>query len=101
SFACDAESWSPIYVAIGEGDPGVVAEVPVGATQRFVIPDVALSAGTNTFTATIVGATGLESDAHAAVAYILDTSKPRITVSSPKANAVVNGKTVTVNGQTQ
>jgi hypothetical protein len=79
----------------------VVTELPVGDTQRFLVPDVALSAGTNTFTATIVGPTDLESEASAAVSYILDTSKPRITVSAPKPNAVVNGKTVTINGQTQ
>jgi hypothetical protein len=101
SVAGDPGSRIRIYVAIGDGDPGVVTEVPVGETQRFVVPNVALSAGTNTFTATIVGPTDLESEASAAVSYILDTSKPRITVSSPKANAVVNGKTVTINGQTQ
>jgi hypothetical protein len=101
SVAGDPGSRIRIYVAIGDGDPGIVTEVPVGETQRFVVPNVALSAGTNTFTATIVGPTDLESEASAAVSYILDTSKPRITVSSPKANAVVNGKTVTINGQTQ
>lgn len=101
SVAGDTESRIRIYVAIGDGDPGVVTEIPVGETQRFLVPDVALSAGTNTFTATIIGPTDLESEASAAVSYVLDTSKPRITVSSPKANAVVNGKTVTINGQTQ
>ena len=67
SVAGDTESRIRIYVAIGDGDPGVVTEIPVGETQRFVVPDVALSAGTNTFTATIVGPTDLESEASAAV----------------------------------
>ena len=43
-----------IYVAIGEGEPGVVTEIPVGRTVRFVVPDVTLADGANTFTATIV-----------------------------------------------
>ena len=33
--------------------------------------------------------------------YILDQSKPKITISSPAKNAVVNGATVTITGQTQ
>jgi hypothetical protein len=101
SVAGHTDSRIRIYVAIGDGDPGIVEEIPVGDTQRFLVPDVALSAGTNTFTATILGPTDLESEASVAVSYILDTSKPRITFSSPKANSVVNGKTVTINGQTQ
>ena len=64
---------------------GVAAVVACGGAG-VLVPDVALSAGSNTFTATIVGPTDLESEASAAVSYVLDTSKPRITVSSPKAN---------------
>ncbi len=101
SVAGDAGSRIRLYVAIGDGDPGVVTEIPVGDSQHFLVPDVALSAGTNTFTATIVGPTDLESESSAAVAYILDTSKPRITIGSPKTNAVVNSKNVKIVGQTQ
>jgi large repetitive protein len=90
-----------IYVAVGDGAPGAITEIPVGDSQRFLVPDIALSSGTNTFTATILGPTDLESEASAAVTYILDTSKPRVTVSSPKANSVVNSKTVKIVGQTQ
>jgi Glucodextranase, domain B len=101
SVAGDSESRIRIYVAIGDGTPGVVTEVPVGDSQRFLVPDVELSPGMNTFTATIVGPTDLESEASASVAYVLDKSKPRITVSSPRTNSVVNGKTVKIVGLTQ
>ena len=90
-----------IYLAIGKGDPGVAIEVPVGASQHFLVPGLVLSPGPNTFTATIVGATDLESEASAAVTYILDKARPKITLSAPKANAIVNGKSVQVVGQTQ
>jgi hypothetical protein len=90
-----------IYVAIGKGDPAVAIEVPVGANQHFLVPAVDLNPGQNTFTATIVGPDDSESEFSAAVTYILDTTKPRIVLSAPKANAVVNGKSVQVVGKTQ
>ena len=90
-----------IYVAIGEGNPDVAIEVPVGSSQHFLVPGMTLSPGVNTFTATILGPTDLESEASAAVTYVLDTTKPKITISAPKANAVVNAKSAQVVGQTQ
>lgn len=90
-----------IYLTIGDGNRGIAIEVPVGTSQHFLVPGLTLSKGTNTFTATIVGPTDLESDSSAAVSYILDTTKPKITISAPKANAVVNAKTVQVVGTTQ
>jgi hypothetical protein len=90
-----------IYVAIGKGDPAVTKEVSVGPRQQFIVPGLTLSPGTNTFTATIVGATDLESEASPAVTYILDKTKPKITISAPKANAIVNAKSLQVVGQTQ
>src|SRR5690349_8273623 len=32
-----------IYVKIGDGNPGVVTEIPVGDTIRFVVPEVTLA----------------------------------------------------------
>ncbi|HEV7810421.1 MAG TPA: Ig-like domain-containing protein [Candidatus Limnocylindrales bacterium] len=90
-----------LYVAIGDGAPGVVSDTPVGTSQRFLFPDVALSQGLNTFSATIVSSTNLESEPSASIAYILDTSKPRIVISGPKNNAVVNANALKVVGQTQ
>jgi hypothetical protein len=90
-----------IYVALGDGASAPVTELPVGASQHFLVPDLKLSEGTNTFQATIVGADDRESERSAAVSYILDTSKPRITIKSPKNNATVNAKSVQIAGQTQ
>lgn len=96
-----ADSVVRIYVAIGEGEPGIVTEIPIGSTQRFVAPGITLSPGTNTFSATIVGPTDVESASSATVAYVLDTTKPRITISSPRNNAVVNARTVKLVGLSQ
>ena len=90
-----------IYVAIGNGQPGPVLDVPVGTSQRFLIPGIELSPGVNAFTATILGPDGTESDPSAVVRYILDTTKPRIVISSPKNGAVVNNRAVRIVGQTQ
>jgi hypothetical protein len=97
----DADTVIRIYVAIGKGDPGVVTEVPVGSSPRFLVPGVPLAAGTNTFTATIVGPSDIESEPSAAVTYVYDKSKPKITITSPKANATINARTAKVVGKTQ
>lgn len=89
-----------IYVALGEQDPGVVTQVPVGRTPRFIVPGVILIEGTNAFTATIVGPAG-ESEPSPVVTYVLDATKPRIVLNSPKDGATVNAKTVKLVGQTQ
>ena len=89
-----------IYVAIGDQAPGEVAELAVGDQVTFVVAGVGLSEGTNTFTATIAGPAG-ESAPSPGVAYVLDTSKPTIKISSPKDGAVVNAKSVELKGKTQ
>lgn len=89
-----------IYRQAGTGAPAVVGQVPVGDSPTFTVPGVALASGINAFTATLVSAGG-ESPPSIAVTYILDQSKPKITISSPAKNAVINGATVTITGQTQ
>ncbi|HZC32273.1 MAG TPA: hypothetical protein VE640_03185 [Candidatus Bathyarchaeia archaeon] len=101
AVAGSTDSRIRLYVAIGDGKPGVVTEVAVGASQQFLIPGVQLSPGVNAFTATIVGSGGLESDSSAVVTYILDTTKPRLVISAPKNGATVNARTVQLTGQTQ
>jgi hypothetical protein len=101
AVAGNQESRIRIYVAIGEGNPGIVTEIPVGEAQQFLVPGVELSPGVNAFTATIIGPGGLESDASAVVTYILDATKPRLVVSAPKSGAVVNARTIQLVGQTQ
>jgi hypothetical protein len=89
-----------VFVALGEQSSGVVTEVPVGRTTRFIVPGITLIEGTNAFSAKIVGPAGL-SESSPVVTYILDSAKPRIKLSSPKNGAVVNAKTVNLVGQTQ
>jgi hypothetical protein len=89
-----------LYVALGDQQPGVVTQVRVGRTPRFIIPGVALIEGTNAFTATIVGPAG-ESEPSPVVTYVFDATKPRIVLTSPKNGAVVNAKSVQLVGQTQ
>lgn len=89
-----------VYVTLGEQPPGVVTEVPVGRTQRFIVPGITLIEGTNAFKATIVGPDG-ESEPSPVVTYVLDTAKPKVKLTSPKNGAVVNANTVKLDGQTQ
>ncbi len=89
-----------VYVALGDQPPGVVSEVPVGRTPRFIVPGITLIEGSNAFSARIVGPSGL-SEPSPVVTYILDSAKPKIKLSSPKNGAVVNAKTVQLVGQTQ
>jgi len=96
-----ADSRLRIYVAIGKGEPGVMIEVAVPSVRQFDVPGVTLSPGTNIFTATIVGPNDIESDASAAVTFVYDKTKPKITITSPKKDAVVNAKTVQIAGTTQ
>jgi Glucodextranase, domain B len=89
-----------IFVALGDQAPGAVTEIPVGRTQRFIVPGITLIEGSNAFTAKIVGPAGL-SEASPVVTYILDSAKPKVKLSSPKNGAVINAKTVKLAGQTQ
>jgi Glucodextranase, domain B len=77
-----------------------VAEIPVPSSPTFTVPAVALATGTDAFTATVVSPAG-ESPPSIAVTYILDQSKPKITITAPAKNAIVNGTAATIKGQTQ
>jgi hypothetical protein len=89
-----------VYRALASASPTQIAEIPVGATPGFIVPDIALGKGRNDFTATIVDAGG-ESEPSKVVTYVLDTAKPKITITAPAKDAPVNGKTVTIAGKTQ
>jgi len=89
-----------IYAALPDLPATPVREVPVGETPAFVVAALPLTEGRNEISATVVGP-GSESEPSAVVTYVLDTAKPKITITSPKNKATVNGTTVTIKGKTQ
>jgi hypothetical protein len=88
-----------VYVALPDGEPQAAVEVPVGETSAFAA-EIELGKGDNDVTATIVGPDG-ESEPSASVTYVLDTAKPKVTVTAPKDNARVNAPSVKITGKTQ
>ncbi|HYN47886.1 MAG TPA: Ig-like domain-containing protein [Candidatus Nanopelagicales bacterium] len=89
-----------IYVALPDQEPVAVRDVAVGETPSFVVENLPLEPGRNDVTATLVGPGG-ESETSPVVTYVLDTSKPKITVTAPEDGATVNGATATITGKTQ
>ncbi len=90
-----------IYVAVPEQEAVALRDIPVGETPSFVAPDLPLENGRNDISATLVGPGDAESGPSTIVTYILDRSKPKITISSPADRATVNGKTAKISGKTQ
>lgn len=89
-----------VYRSVEGGTDDQVAEVPVGRTPGFTIRDLELAQGKNEFTTTLVGPNG-ESVRSKPVTYVLDTAKPKVVISKPTKNAVVNGDTVSIIGKVQ
>jgi hypothetical protein len=88
-----------VYLALPEQQRAPIQESPISTAPRTIIP-VTLEKGINDFTVAIVGPAG-ESESSPVVRYVLDASPPKITITSPKNNAIVNGKAVTLKGKTQ
>ena len=88
-----------VFQQLKDQSPVPIGEWPIGATQRLVVP-VVLEKGINDFSAIIVGPSG-SSEASPTVRYVLDKSKPKVKITSPKDNAKVNRKSVEVTGTTQ
>ncbi len=88
-----------VYLTLPDQAPSPIQELAIAAEGKTVIP-VELEKGINDFTVTIVGPGG-ESDPSAVVRYVYDKSPPKITITSPKDNAIVNGKALTIKGKTQ
>jgi hypothetical protein len=99
SVAGDVDHRIRIYLALKDQAPTPIDEVPVGALQQTIVP-VTLTKGTNDFTVTIVGPGG-ESEASPVVRYVLDTTIPKVTITSPKSGAVINRASVDIQGRTQ
>lgn len=89
-----------IYLAIGEQAAAPITEIAIGRTQRFLVPGVALTEGTNAFTATITGPAG-ESEPSPVVTYVLDKTIPPMALVSPGNGSTVNAAEVTLVGTTQ
>jgi hypothetical protein len=89
-----------VYVALPDMEPVPVRDVPVGATPSFQVVDLPLEKGRNDITATVVGPGG-ESEPSAIVTLVLDRTKPKVTITSPKDGARVNRSTLTIKGKTQ
>ena len=90
-----------LYQALQGQKPTLIEHnVAIPQTATFTIPGVKLLKGTNVFTATIVGPGG-EGTASGPVTYVLDTARPKLTITSPKDGAKVNGTAIAITGRTQ
>jgi glucodextranase-like protein len=91
-----------LYQKLPGQDPALIRdEVPIPATASFTIPGVKLVKGANVFTAAIVDAAGVASEMSKPITFVVDTSKPKLSILSPKDGATVNGRSVQISGKTQ
>ena len=88
-----------VYLTLPGQNPALIQEASIANAPSTVIP-VQLTDGINDFTARIAGPGG-ESDPSLVVRYVFDNAPPKITITSPKNNAIVNGKAVEIKGKTQ
>ncbi len=89
-----------LYVTLKDARPKVVAEQAVGPAALLVIPNVDLSAGRNDFQASIVGPGG-ESGLSPVATWVMDNSKPKLTIISPEDGTSTSRNAITVKGKTQ
>jgi hypothetical protein len=89
-----------LYVTLPDEDPELIIEEPVGETSVQVLVGVTLSPGRNEMQAAIMGPGG-ESERSEVATWILDQSKPKVNVISPKDGAQVNRSNLRVKGKSQ
>jgi len=89
-----------LWVTLPDQDPKDLVETAVGETSTLVIPGVELAKGRNDIQASITGPGG-ESERSAIATWVRDTSKPKLTIISPKDNTSTTKSSVTVKGKTQ
>jgi hypothetical protein len=89
-----------LWVTLKDQQPKVLSEEAVGPTSVLLLPGVALSPGRNDFQASVVGPGG-ESALSSVVTWVLDTSKPKLTIISPADGTSVTKDAITVKGKTQ
>ncbi len=95
-----ADTTVRIYVTLPDAEPVILVERPVGATAVQVVTGVPLAPGRNDLQVAIYDPGG-ESERSEVASWILDTSKPKISVISPKDNAQVQKSPVKVKGKSQ
>jgi len=89
-----------VYLALKDQSKAPLTDAPISATSAKTIIPIDLEKGINDISVTIVGPGG-ESDPSPVVRYVLDTAKPKVTVTSPKDGAKVNAKKVDIKGKVQ
>ncbi len=89
-----------LWVTLANAQPAIVTETGIGGTAQLVLSGIALAKGENKFQASIVRPGG-ESKLSAPVSYVLDTSKPKVTIISPTNGASVTRDAIIVKGKTQ
>lgn len=89
-----------LYVMLKDQDPQLIMEEPVGDISVQVLSGVGLAAGRNDLQAAIMGPAG-ESERSPVATWVLDQSKPKVSVISPKDNAQVKKAVVTIKGKSQ
>jgi hypothetical protein len=89
-----------LYVTLKDAEPVILVEEDIGETAVQVLSQVKLSPGRNDFQAAVFGPGG-ESERSTIASWILDTSKPKISVISPKNNSQVAKSPVKVKGKSQ
>jgi hypothetical protein len=86
-----------IYLVVKGGVQRKVASISVGGTTRFISPPVTLTEGSNDFVARLAGPSG-EGASSPVVTMILDTTPPKLAISSPSRGAKLNASSVDVSG---
>jgi Glucodextranase, domain B len=89
-----------LWVTLPDKEPELLDEVAVGPTSVLVIPEVELQKGRNDFQASVNGPGG-EGELSGVATWVLDQSRPRITITSPKASSSTTRDSVTIKGKTQ
>jgi hypothetical protein len=89
-----------LWVTLPDAQPTVLAEATVAQVATMVISNVPLSKGRNNIQASIVGPSG-EGPLSPAQSWIRDTSKPKLTIISPKDNASTTNSSIRIKGKTQ
>ncbi len=89
-----------LYATTSDADAELLREDPVGATSLQILVGVPLAPGRNDLQAAILGPGG-ESERSEIATWILDQSKPKVNVISPKDNARIDKGRVNMKGKSQ